>query len=168
MPSPLEGALGVQAARELILHMTRITVAANDTVFVEGQPSESLWFIEAGEVVVTVGQGSSTVEIVRRGPGAWLGEVGFLDFGPATTTVSAVTRVSALCLECASLSRLGREAPHATTVLVEALNRELAERLVQGSTAALEAGIGRRRVVKKDAPPGWWSRSLAKLLGSGT
>jgi CRP/FNR family cyclic AMP-dependent transcriptional regulator len=65
------------------------TVPAATRIIQEGQPSEFLFFILAGEFAVTSERGKA--EIARLTAGEILGEISFVDSRPPSATVTATT-----------------------------------------------------------------------------
>ena len=60
----------------------------------EGQPTESFFILMTGNVQVT----RAGKPAARLGPGEFVGEIGMLDRGPATATVTADGPVEAMVL----------------------------------------------------------------------
>jgi CRP/FNR family cyclic AMP-dependent transcriptional regulator len=160
----LAAAVGAEGAAALMPHLERVPLAAGDVLFTEGAPSPWLWVVVEGEVAVRAGQ----VELVRRGPGSWLGEVGFLDKGPAMATVVAATSGAALRIGHDTLVRLGSDHPAAASALLRHLTRQLATRIAEGSAGiAEEVSAGEYRLRKPEEVQGWLGRALEQLFGWG-
>ena len=72
--------------------MQVVTVAAGETVFRIGDPSEAVYLIEEGEIAISVGAG---IEVARLHAGELFGESGILEARPrsATAVATVVTRL---------------------------------------------------------------------------
>lgn len=170
MPNPDEGALapalGPADAALLLPHLEPLTLTDGQRILEDGQRSDSLFVVVDGEVAVTVEADTGAVELGVRGPGAWLGEVGLLDGGPATATVTARGPARVLRLRKDELVRMTEEHPEVATVLLRHLTRQLAERIAATSSGIVErVGPGQVRVRKPEEVRGWASGLLGWLLG---
>ena len=76
----------------------RISTAAGECVIRQGDPSDALYLVTAGDVVVTSTDesGALSSEVDRLTSGAWFGEIGLVRNVPCTATVTATTRCELL------------------------------------------------------------------------
>ena len=88
----------------------------------ENKPLETLFFICAGHVRVTI----AGREVAHLEKGNFVGEVAFLTEKPATATVVAEDSVRALVFERAELSRFFRNEAEVAGLIYQLLGRELA------------------------------------------
>ncbi len=93
--SPLLQQLPADALEALAAAATPCTYAPGVVIMREGEPGLDYHVITSGEVEVTR---SGTV-LRQLGPGAGVGEIAILRHSPRTATVTALTRVTTLCLE---------------------------------------------------------------------
>jgi len=71
-----------------------VSLKPGHTLIREGQPTDSFFIVMTGNVQVT----RSGKPAARLGPGEFVGEIGMLDRGPATATVTADGPVEAMVL----------------------------------------------------------------------
>jgi CRP-like cAMP-binding protein len=161
----LAAALGDDAAELLWPHLELVRFSANHTLFRDGVPSSHLYLVVDGNATVQHESSSGPLLLGVRGPGAWLGEIGFIDGGPATATVIVGEPVTALTIDHAALVELQTTHPHAALVLLRKVTRELAVRL-QHSTAGCveEVADGHYRVREAEQAPSWLTQALGWLL----
>ena len=129
--------LSMEEARQVVDHMTPRVFPADTTFLKEGDNSDEgfMALVLKGEVIVESITVSRTIPLTLKvlGPGALIGEVGFLDQGPrlASCTTSSDTL-------CAILTRQGIETliskePRTGAKLMMAVSTFLAERLRDNS-----------------------------------
>jgi CRP-like cAMP-binding protein len=66
-----------------------VTVAAGDTILVEGGPADALWVIVSGSCRVYTERGGDTQQVVKLGPGDPFGASAVLESGSRSATVVA-------------------------------------------------------------------------------
>src|SRR2546423_14561438 len=76
----------------LASRVDEVSLKPGHTLIREGQPTDSFFIVMTGNVQVT----RSGKPAARLGPGDFVGEIGMLDRGPATATVTAEGRVEAM------------------------------------------------------------------------
>lgn len=158
----LLAAVGPEGAALLRPHFREVALADGDALFREGATSDHLDVVVQGELVVHVDLDDGTIEIGRNGPGAWLGEVGLIDRGPAMATVIANGPALVLRIDHDTLARLQREQPGAAAVLLRHVTRRLAERIAAGSAGMVEEiAPGHYRL----KPPEEQRSALARVFG---
>jgi CRP-like cAMP-binding protein len=150
--------VGPQGAVWLAPHVVQEAVADGEAILREGVSSSCLFVLAAGELVVTVG--SRNVVVATRGPGALLGEVGFVDEGPATATVTARGAATVLRLDHSVLEQLATDDPRAAAVLLRHVTRVMAQRIAAGSSGLLELQAGGQVGLRKPKPPAGWANRL--------
>jgi CRP-like cAMP-binding protein len=162
----LAAALGAEGAALLRPYCEAVVLDAGATLLQEGVPAAHLFLIVAGAVAVQVDGRGGPVEVARCGPGAWLGEVGFIDRGPATSTVVAVDRVSALRIRHENLLQMETEAPRAAAALLRHVTRQLAQRIANGSAGVVEeVAPGTYRFRQPAEARDWMSRVFGWIVG---
>ena len=84
----------------LASRVDEVSLKPGQTLIREGQPTDSFFILMTGNVQVT----RSGKPAARLGPGEFVGEIGMLDRGPATATVTADGPVEAMVLSHAQFS----------------------------------------------------------------
>ncbi len=114
--------------RVWIEHLERIVLADGDVLFRQGEPADSMFFIEAGEIAVVLEVEGATRSHVRRfGAGQCLGEIAFYRHMIRTATVEAVGAAVLWRLTAANLARLEKTHP----ALALAFHRHVASLLAE-------------------------------------
>lgn len=113
----------------LLAVMDEIAVAVNEPLITYRGRSDHLYFIRSGRLRVWVEVEGKPLVLGEIGPGKWVGEVTVLDHGPATATVTAVEPGTLLALSRAAFDALRERHPRIAARLVQALCRDLANRL---------------------------------------
>jgi CRP-like cAMP-binding protein len=134
--SVLIGLNDIQIARLLVAGRFR-DVAKGTTLAEENKPLDTLFFICAGHLKVTI----AGREVAHLGKGNFVGEVAFLTEKPATATVVAEDSVRALVFERAALSRFFRNEAEVAGLIYQLLGRELAHKIKVSNTLISEAAV---------------------------
>lgn len=101
---------------------------AGETLFDVGEPSETLYVVQAGEVaLVDPGAGEASRLVARRAPGEPVGETDALVGRPRTLRAVAATDARLLALDPARFRTMCRERPEIGLRVVEHLARRAAE-----------------------------------------
>ena len=114
----------VQIARLLVAGRFN-DIAKGTTLAEENKPLQTLFFICAGHVKVTVGGR----EVAHLEKGNFVGEIAFLTEKPATATVVAEDSVRALVFERAELNQFFRNEAEVAGLVYQLLGRELAQKI---------------------------------------
>jgi CRP-like cAMP-binding protein len=69
----------------------KMTVKAGDCLLYEGATSNTMYWLQAGQLLVTKRKGSADIELGHIFTGELVGEMSFLDGKPRSATVKAVT-----------------------------------------------------------------------------
>lgn len=133
------------ARRRLLDAMDIRDVAAGDTVFRQGDPSDGLYLLERGVVDVVISAAGPEASGRRRiqsfVAGMFFGEMGLFDGGPRSATVVARSDVRYRVLHRSLITRLKQEAPEDYAALLEAIVRELSRR-VRFAAGILRSDLG--------------------------
>lgn len=167
MSDPLVQSLGPDGAARMRPWLATVQLPPGSHLLDEGERSSTLWFLLDGEVSICLLADGAPLEVSRRGPGSWLGEVAFFDHGPSTATVVATTPVVVARIDHAELAALEEADPQALHALLGVLLRQMAERVSQGSSGILEAA-GPTVRVRKPAETRSWLRQVLDGLFGGT
>jgi hypothetical protein len=114
----------VQIAQVLVAGQF-VDIAKGTTLTEENKPLETLFFICAGQLKVTV----AGREVAHVEKGNFVGEIAFLTEKPATATVVAEDSVRALVFERDKLNQFFRNEAKVAGVIYQLLGRELAQKL---------------------------------------
>lgn len=92
-----------EAAMEDLLSRAKVQQLQQDDVFIrEGEPSDSIYFINYGEIIILKGG----VEIDRQGAGGVIGEMGVLTNAPRSATIKCAAEVELLRVEAHDFIRI--------------------------------------------------------------
>ncbi len=120
----LVGLSDAQIARLLMVSQF-CEIAEGTTLTVEDEPPESLFFICAGRVRVTIG----AREVSKLEAGNFVGEVAFLTERPATATVTAESGVRVLAFDQGKLNQFFRAEAEVAGLIYQLIGRELAHKI---------------------------------------
>lgn len=162
----LAESIGEEEARILMAHLWAEDFRPGHTLFMEGVPANDLYYLVSGSLTVTVQTAGGDVSLGLVRPGAWIGEIGFIDGGAATATVKSAETSRVLRISHDGLMTLQAKHPHAAAVLMRTVTAQLAQRLVS-STAGIVEQIteGRYRLKRPEETRSWLSRALGSLFG---
>ena len=114
-------------------------IAKGTTLTEENKPLETLFFICAGHLKVTV----AGREVAHMEKGSFVGEIAFLTENPATATVVAEDSVRALVFERAELNQFFRNEAEVAGLIYQLLGRELAQKLRARNIDLTAAAVAR-------------------------
>lgn len=118
-----------EEAGVLLKVMKKKICKQGEILILPGQTSNTLYLIWSGSLSVSLHQEEVTVELGNILPGSWSGEVGFIEPGPATATVTANEETILLSLDQDGLQDILDKNPDIITQLLHTFSLELAERL---------------------------------------
>ena len=75
------------------------TYQAGQVLFHEGDLGDRFYIVESGQLVITRSVNGKTVELSRRGPGEYVGEIALLQNRPRTATITCASECALLSLE---------------------------------------------------------------------
>jgi HEAT repeat protein len=101
----------------------------NGELFAEqGETGKEMYIIVSGEVrVLTAGGDGATVEVARRRPGEYVGEMALLSQEPRMASLAAAGDVRLLCIDQKSFESLLRERPEISLAVMRVLCARLKE-----------------------------------------
>jgi CRP-like cAMP-binding protein len=141
-------------------------MGVGEHVYTDGEPAARVVFVVSGTLEAGHDSGGRRLVLGTIEPGAWMGEIGFIDNGPATATVVAKTPTVLLCIHHAQLLQLADVHPEAASVLLRQVTRVLAERLQKSSAGIVRKLSDDRFIVEPvEETRGWLSRTLSWLVG---
>jgi CRP/FNR family cyclic AMP-dependent transcriptional regulator len=104
---------------------TSVKLSPNQILLNEGENSNSMYWVQTGELVVTKKKGSEEIVLGHVFQGELVGEMSFLDAEPRSATVKAVTECELIEIPQETIDSLYKTQPKWLEVLV----KTLAERL---------------------------------------
>ena len=145
---PLFAELPDADLEKLAAGLTRMTLAAGDELFAEGDHGGSAYVITSGEVEVVKVSGETDVRVAVVGVGEVIGEMALLDEAPRMASVRALSDVSLIAIPKANLDTLLASSAAAVKALFAVFTkrwRETQSRLRQSERMAqlgvLTAGL---------------------------
>lgn len=175
----------------LLLFLRRRSLGRADVLFREGAPGDSLVFVVAGQLTVTVRRlAGGNVEVGEIGPGEVVGEMAIIDPAPRNATVTAREAATVYEIDRSNFDAMRRQFPGLSSAIVGAIIRDVTRRLREvdariarelspgEAAAAAPAGAGTRPGDGRDSSPtapidrgperkrSLWN-FLANLRGSG-
>lgn len=148
--------LGAAPARFLLERMAARELRPGSDLLTLGAPSDALYYVLGGTLGVYVGDADRPLRVGRIGPGEWVGEVTFVDPGPASATVRAEEEALVVELRNRDIAFLTDEAPDVVTVLLHRLSLALAERLVKLGEGTIRSGDDGLELASTEARRSWW------------
>jgi small-conductance mechanosensitive channel/CRP-like cAMP-binding protein len=158
--SDLFGMLDAAGRQSLASRFEEARLEPGEALFHEGDTPKYIFLVARGVVEITK-NGSAGPHIVHRiSPGESLGAIGLITGSPYTATAKALTAVTVLRMDKASVAAAIAAAPHLATGL---------EALAQQGRAALARDAAADQRQHSDAPEELRSklRSVLKVLASG-
>lgn len=118
------------AARTVLGYVSRLDVAAGETIYKAGTKSDSLDFIANGTLDIMIPTTDGGTVVARRmARETIIGEMGFFRGAPRNATIVAETAAILYCLRRDRFARMEVEAPAVALALQKFVIRELATRL---------------------------------------
>jgi CRP/FNR family transcriptional regulator, cyclic AMP receptor protein len=124
---PLFADLPEDDLASLAKHCRELTFAAQQVLFREGDPGESMFIVRTGSIVVQHQQGTQIVTLATFSPGQVLGEMSLFDDSVRSATATAAIPSTVWMIAQSELLTFLRERPHAALTLMA----EMAQRLRQ-------------------------------------
>jgi small-conductance mechanosensitive channel/CRP-like cAMP-binding protein len=117
--------------------LREVLFAADERIIAEGDPGDSLYVLERGEVEVEVGSGSARRQVARLGPGDVFGEMSLFTGEPRQASCTAINAVRCYLIDYP----LARQVLAARPAMVGEISAELARRqgALEGERARLAA-----------------------------
>ncbi len=154
-------------AQALLDRMSRVTRHPGAVVLCEGEHSDALYFVSEGLLRVTVDGPDGELTLAEVQPEHWVGEVGLIDGGPASATVSAAEESVLYRLASDDLIELRVSQPRLATALLRTLSVDLAAR-IRHSNDFLVTQLGGTTATARPVQSGWLTSALSRLLwGTG-
>jgi CRP/FNR family transcriptional regulator len=98
-----------------------------DTIVHEGEVGDVMFIIVSGEIRVIAVKGDQEVELARRKPGQFVGEMALITREPRIATLTAVGDVRTLCIDQKSFEALLHDRPDVSMAVIQVLSQRLKE-----------------------------------------
>jgi CRP/FNR family cyclic AMP-dependent transcriptional regulator len=118
---PLFAELSRRRRRRLLAHLRELRIGPGDHIVDEGESAHEFFVIEEGRAAV-IAEGKHLTEL---GPGDFLGEIGLLRGSARTSSVIALTPVTALVMNEEAFRRMARSMPKVATQITAAADERL-------------------------------------------
>lgn len=102
-----------------------IKLSQNEILLKEGEVSNSMYWVQSGQLIVTRQRGSEDIVLGHIGSGELVGEISFLDQEPRSATVRALTACDIVEIPQEMIDGIFKSQPKWLEILV----KTLAERL---------------------------------------
>ncbi len=123
---PLFSALEPDDRANLAARLSRHAVRRGVTLFVEGEPGDTVFLVVAGKIKITRSAPDGRENLIAvLGPGDVFGELSLFDPGPRTASATAVVATDLASLGHDDLRGLLRTRPEAAELLLRVLARRL-------------------------------------------
>lgn len=130
--TPLFSGLTQEALESFVSELQLVHLAGGDVLFREGDPGDALYVIVEGEVIVEI-EGPPRVELVRLGPGEFIGEVALMTDQPRSATVSAADDSELLRIDRITLARVLAEHGEVLAAVLRFVRDRLVDRWMRTS-----------------------------------
>ena len=118
------------ALLRLMGYLERVELEAGQVLISQGQPHESMYFLDAGELTIEYRtEDGQVMRLENNGPGAVVGELGLYLGTPASASVTAARPSIVYSLSTAGLRHLEQEEPLAAALLHRFLLKRVGLRL---------------------------------------
>ncbi|HEX2998450.1 MAG TPA: cyclic nucleotide-binding domain-containing protein, partial [Anaerolineales bacterium] len=97
------------------------------TIVRQGDVGDVMFMVLSGEILVTAKNGSKEIELARRKPGEYVGEMALISREPRIATLTAVGNVRALCIDQKSFESILRDRPDVSLAVIQILCKRLKE-----------------------------------------
>src|SRR5581483_8594224 len=139
---PIFAAVDDATISSLVLQLQSEFTPEGELIFEEGQPGDSMFIIERGEVEIRLPDDEGSVTILASlGPGEFFGELSLLDGKPRSASAMAASDAQLLRLQRTTFLAILKE-PH----VLEAVLCVLSERIRRADTLVSVTGIDNRKL----------------------
>lgn len=110
-------------------YLSPTVLAASQTLFAQGSPERTLFFIESGSLSAHFEDSQSRIRMAIIGPGSVVGEGAFFSHRPRSATVQAVSTCQLWALPAIRFAELGNRQPSVALALAMMVGSVLAKRM---------------------------------------
>jgi CRP/FNR family cyclic AMP-dependent transcriptional regulator len=126
---PLLGAVRNDILALLLDHAAERSLKAGEVLFAEGDPGETMYLLESGELEVFRRRDGTDYRISRLHVGDCVGEMSFVDLGPRSASVVAATDAQVLELTHGAVLQLYERDLEQFALIQMNMAREMSRRL---------------------------------------
>ena len=133
----------------------------------QGQLAQDLYLIRRGLVSVSIDDGNRQEELGMLGAGQWVGDISFIEPGPASATIHVLEAATFLVLTHDDLTRLQKRYPHIAGALLKGLSRQMAERLRNSREILSASDYSEDEEIERQAmssPSSQWCANVSRWL----
>lgn len=124
---PLFAALSPADLKQVAAIADEQIFSDGEVIAYQGEQGDAMFVIVSGEVRVCIEKDGQPVEVARRRPGEYVGELSIINREPRNATLIASSDVRALCIDQKSFEGLIRERPEVSLVIIQVLSKRLRE-----------------------------------------
>ncbi|HLF26550.1 MAG TPA: Npt1/Npt2 family nucleotide transporter [Anaerolineae bacterium] len=125
---PLFADLGPADLKHVASIANELFFAEGEVIAQQGESGDEMYIIVSGEVRVLEGRGhGSEMEVARRKPGEYVGEMSIISHEPRMASLVAAGNVRALCIDHAQFEGILRERPETSLAVMRVLISRLKE-----------------------------------------
>ena len=124
---PLFAELSPADLKQVAAIAEEILFTDGDALAHQGESGDAMFIIASGEVKVTAARDQVEVELARRKPGEYVGEMSIISREPRIATLKAIGEVRVLCIDQKSFEGLLRERPDVSLAVMQVLCARLKE-----------------------------------------
>lgn len=128
--SDLSDYLNAKEWEMLLSHGKVMTFSAGDIILQQGKPSEGIYIILEGEVMISakmLGEGTTNIEVLTEGN--FLGEISFIEKGLCATSATAKTNVTCLYIANTYFDFISTYLPEVKYKILNIITRQVGDRL---------------------------------------
>jgi CRP-like cAMP-binding protein len=122
---PIFDELSSQKLDQLATWLQPESLKAGEVLFHEGDQANKFYIVESGEVIISRLVDGEQVELSRRAPGEYFGEIALLQDRPRTATITAAVDTHLLSLEADQFMELTSQFMQLGTTISRTSTRRL-------------------------------------------
>lgn len=133
-----------------------------------GEEGRTLHLVARGAVSIHVDRGGDELLLGQAGPGCVVGELGLVEPGPSSASLTALDELETLDLTHERFEQLCREKPAAASALLRSISLELVHRLRNSASEILRKIDDHHwmRVRAQEDRKGWLARIASLVRGA--
>ena len=147
---PIFGGIRADTLEFLLGHTSPVELSGGDYFYHEGDPAQSLFVLEDGEVILLKNWQGHQYKLKQLDKGHCFGEVALIDLQPRNTSALATSDCCAIELTDNDFHRLYLREIEQFTLIRMNMAREVCRRLREADSRAFEADIHDRRLSRSN------------------
>ena len=109
----------------ILAQADKLTVAAGEIIFSEGDAADYVYYIQSGKVAVTIQQFTKVVELCQLGRGQLFGEMGIINESKRSATVKTIDDCQLLAIDTQTFTKYCQQDPNFTFGIKQLLHTRL-------------------------------------------